>query len=154
VSGLIPAANDFEAGKLDATCIALPAPAVRKADASVGGIRWLKMDTGPEAEARVKKIKPDYGIMMVEPGPAAVGVEEPTAFLRIHNLIVTGAWVSDETVYKFAKAMVENKADLVKGHPIFNAFHTDKRMAPQFSSVQYHPGAIKFLRELGVWEGS
>jgi hypothetical protein len=153
VSGLIPAANDFEAGKLDA-CIALPAPAVRKADASVGGIRWLKMDTGPEAEARVKKIKPDYGIMMVEPGPAAVGVEEPTAFLRIHNLIVTGAWVSDETVYKFAKAMVENKADLVKGHPIFNAFHTDKRMAPQFSSVQYHPGAIKFLRELGVWEGS
>ena len=61
VSGLIPAANDFEAGKLDCTVIALPAPAVRKADAAVGGIVWLKMDTGPEAEARVKKIKPEYG---------------------------------------------------------------------------------------------
>lgn len=153
VSGLIPAANDFEAGKLDATCIALPAPAVRKADSSVGGIRWLEMGTGPEAEAAVRKIKPDYGIMMVNPSPANVGVDKPTPFLRIHNLIIAGSWVSEDTVYKFAKAMVENKAELVKGHPIFNGFFTDKRMDPPFSSVQYHPGAIKLMKELGVWEG-
>jgi TRAP transporter TAXI family solute receptor len=154
VSGLIPAANDFEAGKLDATSIALPAPAVRKADAAVGGIRWLEIPNDPAALARVKKVKPDYGLMTVKPSPAAVGVDKPTTFLRIHNLIVSASWVSDDVVYKFAKAMIENKPELVKGHPIFNGFFTDKRIAPQFSGVQYHPGAIKLFKEMGVWEGS
>lgn len=154
VSGLIPAANDFEAGKLDATLIALPAPAVRKADAAVGGITWLEMPTGPEAVKRVQKIKPDYGIMIVPPRPGAVGVKKPTPFLRIHNLIVSGAWVKDEIVYKFAKAMIDSKKDLVKGHPIFNGFFPkDKRVAPQFNGAKYHPGAIKLFKEMGVWGG-
>ena len=154
VSGLIPAANDFESGKLDCTVIALPAPAVRKADAKVGGIRWLEMPTGPEALKRVQAIKPDYGIMMVPPGPANVGVDKPTPFLQIHNLLIAGAWVSDDIVYKFTKAVLQNKKELIKGHPIFNGFFPDKRADPQFGGVQYHPGAIKAFKELGIWAGS
>lgn len=152
VSGLIPAANDFEAGKLDSTLIALPAPAVRKADAAVGGIRWLRMPNDDDAVARVRKVMPDYGIMMVNPSPAAVGVTEPTPFLQIHNLLIAGTHVSDETVYQFVKAIAEHKDELVKGHPIFNGFFTDARMAPHFASVEYHPGAIKYFKEKGVWK--
>ena len=154
VSGLLPAADDLKEGKLDATCIALPAPKVREVDAAVGGIRWLEMGTGPEAEKRVSEIKPNYGIMMVKPSPANVGVDKPTPFLRIDNLIIAGSWVKDETVYKFAKAMIQHRADLIKGHPIFNGFHTDKRMDPQYKGVKYHPGAIKLFKEMGVWQGS
>jgi TRAP transporter TAXI family solute receptor len=154
VSGLIPAANDFESGKLDATLIALPAPAVRKADAAVGGIRWLEMPTGPDAVARVKQIKPEYEIITVPPGPASVGVTEPTPFLGIHNLLITATWVSDEIVYKFTKAMLENKDELIKGHPMYNGYFTDERAAPQFKTVQYHPGAIKAFKEKGVWKGN
>jgi hypothetical protein len=153
VSGLIPAADDFKAGKLDATLIALPAPKVREVDAAVGGIHWLEMPNDAAALARVQKVKPDYGIMTVNPSPAAVGVTKATHFLLIHNLISTGAFVKDETVYKFVKAMAEHRDELVKGHPIFNGFHTDKRMAVQFKSVQYHPGAIRYFKEKGVWEG-
>ena len=154
VSGLIPQADDFKVGKLDASLIALPAPKVREVDASVGGIRWLSMPNTPEALARVKKVRPDYGIMTVNPSPAAVGVTGPTNFLLIHNLVVAGAHVSDDIVYKLVKAMVENKAELVKGHPIFNGFFPDVRAAEQFSSVQYHPGAIKYFKEKGFWKGS
>lgn len=154
VSGLIPAANDFKAGKLDATLIALPAPAVREADAAVGGIRWLKVPNDAAAQARVKKVKPDYELITVPPGPAAVGVTEPTVFLNIHNLIISATWVDDDTVYQFAKAMIENKPELIKGHPIFNGFFTDKRVAPQFAGVKYHPGAIKLYKEKGLWQGS
>jgi TRAP-type uncharacterized transport system substrate-binding protein len=153
VSGLIPAADDFKTGKLDATMIAPPAPKVKEVDAAVGGIRWLAIPDTPEAVARVQKIKPDYGIMTVRPPSPLVGVTEPTNFLRIHVLITAGTHVSDETVYKFAKAMVEHRAELVKGHPIFNGFHTDKRMAVQFTSVKYHPGAIKYFKEKGLWAG-
>jgi len=153
VSGLIPAADDVKAGKLDATMIAPPAPKVKEVDAAVGGIRWLEMPNTPEAEARVQKVKPDYGIMTVTPPSPLVGVTKPTNFLRIHVLITAGTHVSDATVYKFAKAMIENRDELVKGHPIFNGFHTDKRMAVQFQSVQYHPGAIKYFKEKGLWDG-
>jgi TRAP transporter TAXI family solute receptor len=154
VSGLIPQADDFKVGKLDASLIALPAPKVREVDASVGGIRWLSMPKTPEALARVKKVRPDYGIMTVNPSPAAVGVTGPTNFLLIHNLIIAGAHVPDETVYKLIKAVMENKGELAKGHPIFNGFFPDKRAAEQFSAVQYHPGAIKYLKEKGFWQGS
>lgn len=153
VSGLIPAADDFKAGKLDATLIALPAPKVREVDAAIGGIRWLSLPDDAEAVARVEKIKPDYGIMTVNPSPAAVGVTGPTNFLRIHNLIIAGTHASEDMVYKFAKAMVEHRAELVAGHPIFNGFHADQRISPQFKSVQYHPGAIKYFKEKGIWSG-
>lgn len=154
VSGLIPQADDFAAGKLDASLIALPAPKVREVDAAVGGIRWLSMPNTPEALARVQKVRPDYGIMTVNPGPANVGVTGPTNFLLIHNLITAGTHVPDDVVYKFLKAVMENKEELVKGHPIFNGFHPDKRAATQFSSVEYHPGAIKYFKEKGLWQGS
>jgi len=153
VSGLIPAADDFKTGKLDATMIAPPAPKVKEVDAAVGGIRWLAIPDTPEALARVQKVKPDYGIMTVRPPSPLVGVTEPTNFLRIHVLITAGTHVSDATVYKFAKAMVEHREELVKGHPIFNGFHADKRMAVQFTSVKYHPGAIKYFKEKGLWDG-
>ena len=153
VSGLIPAADDFKTGKLDATMIAPPAPKVKEVDAAVGGIRWLEIPNTPEALARVQKVKPDYGIMTVTPPSPLVGVTEPTNFLRIHVLVLAGTHVSDATVYAFAKAMIENRAELIKGHPIFNGFHTDRRMAPQFQSVQYHPGVIKYFKEKGLWEG-
>ncbi len=153
VSGLIPAADDFKTGKLDATMIAPPAPKVKEVDAAVGGIRWLAMPNSPEALARVEKIKPDYGIMTVSPPTPLVGVTGPTNFLRIHVLITAGAHVSEATVYAFAKAMIEHRDELIKGHPIFNGFHTDKRMAVQFKSVRYHPGAVKYFKEKGLWDG-
>ncbi|MBT3551117.1 MAG: TAXI family TRAP transporter solute-binding subunit [Rhodospirillaceae bacterium] len=155
VSGLMPQADDFAAGKLDASLIAPPAPKVREVDAKVGGIRWLDMPNTPEAIAMVKKIRPDYSIKTWMPGrPPLVGVKKPTNFLHIHSLITAGTHVSNETAYKIVKAMFENKKDLVKGHPMFGGFFPGKRMATQFSSVQYHPGAIKFYKEKGIWPGS
>jgi TRAP transporter TAXI family solute receptor len=154
VSGLIPQADDFKVGKLDASLIALPAPKVREVDAAIGGIRWVSMPNTPEALARVQKIRPDYGIMTVKPSPAAVGVTGPTNFLLIHNLISTGTHVSDDVVYKFLKAFMENKDELVKGHPIFKGFFADERAATQFKAVKYHPGAIKYFKEKGLWKGA
>jgi TRAP-type uncharacterized transport system substrate-binding protein len=41
----------------------------------------------------------------------------------------------------------------VKGHPSFGAF-TDAGMAAQFEDLQYHPGAVKFFKEAGIWKGN
>lgn len=155
VSGLIPAADDLKAGNLDATMIAIPTPKVRELHAAIpGGIRFLSINDSPEALKRVKAVRPYYGIITVKPNPSIPWVTAPVNVLNIYNLIVTSAKVPDATVYKFIKAVAENKQELVKGHPSLAAFFPDQRMAAQFGSVQYHPGAVKYLKERGFWPGS
>jgi len=154
VSGLIPAADDFKAGKTDGTSIALEAPKVKEVHAAIpGGVRFLSMPDTPQTRAALQKVKPEYGIMRIEPGPRFAGVLEPINVLRIDLMITTGGHVADEVVYKFVKAVAENKAELVKGHPIMNGFFPE-RMAQQYDTVKYHPGAVKYYRERGIWSGS
>ena len=154
VSGLIPAADDFKAGKTDGTTIALEAPKVKEVHAAIpGGVRFLSMSDTPQALAAVQKVKPEYGIMRIEPGPRFAGVTEPINVLRIDLMITTGGHVADDIVYRFVKAVAENKDEMVKGHPIMNGFFPE-RMAQQYDTVKYHPGAIKYYKERGIWAGS
>ncbi|MAF46806.1 MAG: TAXI family TRAP transporter solute-binding subunit [Rhodospirillales bacterium] len=153
-SGLIPAANDFKVGKNDGTTFAVGAPKVAEINAAIkGGLRFLSMDNSPAALARVKKVRPDYFIMTLKPNPRFAGILGPTNVLGVNLVITAGAHVSNDTMYKFVKAVAENKAALAKGHPSFNGFFPDKRMAKQYSSVRYHPGSIKYFKEKGIWPG-
>ena len=60
--------------------------------------------------------------------------------------------MSDEVAYKVAKAVYENKKLLAQGHPTFRGFNP-KTASKQFSVLKYHPGAIKFYKEVGIWQG-
>jgi TRAP-type uncharacterized transport system substrate-binding protein len=86
----------------------------------------------------------------VKPGRHIPGILKPTYLLAFDNALFTGAHVPDAVVYKVAKAFYENKAMLVKGHPMFHGFFP-KKAAKQFSTLNYHPGAIKFYKEVGIW---
>lgn len=151
-SGLIPAANDFKAGKLDATMFAVGAPKVAEVNAAVGGIRFLPIATTPDAVKKMKAVRDDYYPLTLKPAKPLVGILEPTALLTFDNVIATGTHVKDEIVYQFVKAVHENKAALAKNHPAFRRF-SPARMGKQFSAMNYHPGAIKFYKEKGIWQG-
>jgi len=151
-SGLIAAANDFKAGKLDATMFAVGAPKVAEVNAALGGIRFLPIITTPEAIAKMKGVRADYYPLTLKPAKPLVGILEPTPLLTFDNVIATGTHVPDDIVYQFVKAVYENKATLAKNHPAFRRFSPD-RMAKTFSVMQYHPGAIKFYKEKGIWKG-
>ncbi len=154
-TGLIPAANDFKVGRSDATLFAIVAPKVRELNAAIsGGIRVLSIEKTPASLAAMKKIRQDYKIITVRPGPPFPGVRGPTNVLGTPSVVTAGAHVSDETVYKVVKAMAENKAELVKGHPSFRPFDPKKRMAATYPGLQHHPGAIKFFKEKGIWSGN
>jgi len=73
--------------------------------------------------------------------------------LAFDNTISASVSVSDDIVYKLAKAIHDNKADLVQGHPSFFAVDP-KDLAKPFSILQYHPGAIKYYKEIGIWPKS
>lgn len=73
--------------------------------------------------------------------------DEPT--ITIWNVIVAGAHVSDETVYKFTKALFENEARVRSIHPSlaeFSLAHNSGNSTP----LAIHPGAERYYREKGL----
>jgi len=150
VPGLIRAANDFKEGKNDATAIAIVAPKVVELDNAVGGIRFLSLPEGPDALKALQSVHQDFIIVTVKPSKRQVGIEGPTRLFAIDITVTSSTHVADDVVYALTKTAYENKADLVKAHGSFRSFHP-KNMVKRSFSIPYHPGAIKFYKEVGLW---
>lgn len=150
-TNIIVGAEDFKAGKTDAFIFAIGAPKVAEVNSSVGGVRVLPIPNTPESLKAVKSVRPDYFLVTLPARMPFVGVLEPTTVMADDLVIYTSTRVPEKTVYEFVKALHPNKADLVKGHPSFNGFNKDL-MGKQFTVAKYHPGAIKFYKEIGIWK--
>ncbi|MBT7954111.1 MAG: C4-dicarboxylate ABC transporter substrate-binding protein, partial [Rhodospirillaceae bacterium] len=61
-----------------------------------------------------------------------------------------GSHVSNDLVYKVTKVMHGKRAALVKAFPGWGGFKNTK-MVIKFKGLTYHPGAIKFYKEKGMW---
>ena len=63
--------------------------------------------------------------------------------------LLAGAHVSDETVYKYVKAVVENHEAVKKIGGSLGAF-TQQLAARNESGVPWHPGALRYFKEKGL----
>jgi TRAP-type uncharacterized transport system substrate-binding protein len=63
-------------------------------------------------------------------------------------LVVAGAHVKDDVVYRIAKAMHENKPKLVESLKAFGGFNPEGMY--KATSAPFHPGAIKLYQEKGL----
>jgi TRAP transporter TAXI family solute receptor len=150
---LLRAADDFKAGRSDAFMFAVGGPKVAEAHASiVGGVRFLNMDPAPKAVESMQKVRHEYHVAMQQPAPHLAGVLGPTNLMEYYIVVMTHKNTPDDLVYKVVKTAHANKAALVAGHPSFNAF-TQAGMAVPHERLEYHPGAIKFFKEVGIWKG-
>ena len=150
VPDLIRAANDFMEGKNDATAIATVAPKVVEMNNAVGGIRFLSLPEGPDSLKALQSVHQDFFYVTVQPSKRTVGIEEPTRILAVDITVVSGTHVTDDVVYALTKTAYENKKDLVKAHGSFMSFFP-KNMVKRSFTIPYHPGAIKFYKEVGLW---
>jgi uncharacterized protein len=69
--------------------------------------------------------------------------------LVLWSAVLAGTHVSDETVYKFMKALAQNKDRVRSIHPSLAQFSVET-VARNPTKVPYHPGAERFYREAGV----
>ncbi|HEX7054055.1 MAG TPA: TAXI family TRAP transporter solute-binding subunit [Burkholderiales bacterium] len=148
VPNVVRGADDFMEGKLDGGFFALGAAKVAEVHKTVGGIRFLPVNDEPQALARIQKLMPYAYVTTVKPSPAFVGLDGPTKLLAYDYLVTVGKHVKDETVYKIAKAMYENKpklAESLKAFGIWDPNQIHKKMPAPF-----HPGAEKFYKEKGL----
>jgi len=153
VPNVVGGADAFVAGKTEMFFFALGAAKPREVDAGVSGIRMLSLTNTPENLATIRKHFPSGYIRLENPGPGNVGVLEPSYSLAYDGLVFGSAKTPDNTAYQVAKTMYENAKAMGDAFPPFKLFDT-KTMAKEFSTLQYHPGAVKFYKEAGIWPGN
>lgn len=150
-TNLLRAADDLKAGVLDATIFAIGAPKMAELDAAIG-IRFLSLDNTPEAAAAMAAVRPEYHIASQKALPHLNGVADGSNLMEYAMTVITHADADEEMIYNVAKTLHTGKADLVAAHPSFGAMNPDNLAVPQ-ADVQYHPGAIRYYKEVGIWKG-
>lgn len=150
VPGFVEGINAFMNGRVDAAYIPFNAAVGREAMASVpGGWRYLSVGSSPAVAAAMQKVLPSRPHAN-HPGRNAVGVvTDPTWLLQVDFTLLAGASVPDEVVYKVSKTLYENKKELVSMLGAFNDFDPEHMGQPHPNP--YHPGAIRFYKEVGHW---
>ncbi|MDI7259941.1 MAG: TAXI family TRAP transporter solute-binding subunit [Thermodesulfobacteriota bacterium] len=78
------------------------------------------------------------------------GVDKDKRTVATPNIIIVDAGLDEELVYKITKALFENIDKFRAGHPSANEFTLEG--ATKGSLVPFHPGAIKYFKEKGVWK--
>ncbi len=142
-------AEDFKSGKVDVLFFALGSAAIKEASAAVGGLRVLEVDNSPQTLKRIQTLLPGAYVLQISPDPSLDGIAKPTNLIAFDMVLNSSAKVPEDVVYKVAKALYENKKDLVATFPPFALFSPDKIAKPS-EGVPFHPGAMKFYKEAGL----
>ena len=100
--------------------------------------------------ARTRKFVPVAYASRIKPGKGRAGVNAPIWVFAVDFLVLVNKDVPDAEVYKLAKIMHDNKAGLAAGFGALHGFDPN-RMAKEVSKLQFHPGAIKYYKEIGEW---
>lgn len=149
----VPVSNPIESvravmdGRADAAQVAVGAPVATEAVAKIG-LRWLPVDPSPEAVKRLKEVV-DVAYVAEVPGGVHIGIPEPQLLMHLDVVFVAHEDISDAAVYELAKAVWEHDDELV-GKPGLFEWTEDKFLSTE-QRVPYHPGAINFYKEIGLW---
>ena len=138
-------------GKVEAASLAIGTAQVQRANVSLasrGGVRFLSVASTPEAVANIRKFLPARPVV-VKPAPHAIGIVAPTTVIEYSVFFSTHKDMPDDLVYTIAKTIHGGKGDMMKGHPVFRSFRPDSMT--EGIGVPWHPGAIKFYKEINQW---
>ncbi|MBI4321861.1 MAG: TAXI family TRAP transporter solute-binding subunit [Chloroflexi bacterium] len=135
-------------GRVDAVAAAVGMGSVAEADAKVG-LRFL--DQTPVSASALKNaqaLMPGGDVITVKKGPA--GVREDTPIWGYGMVFVASTYMSDDTAYTLVKSFWDNNETIRPMHQILLEW-THERFVYGKATLPFHPGAIKFYKEKGVW---
>ncbi|MCL4424411.1 MAG: TAXI family TRAP transporter solute-binding subunit [Firmicutes bacterium] len=104
-------------------------------------------------EEELKKMADKYGpiyFKLVIPKGTYKGFDEDVPVSGVANLLVVNEKMNPDLVYSIVKLMFDKKSDLVVVHK--EAENLKLETATTGSSLEFHPGAVKFYQEKGVWK--
>lgn len=149
VPNVVGGADEFEQGKADVFMFALGAGKVAEVNSKVP-VRVLAIDHSKEAMDRLRKFIPVAYATQVMPGHGHAGVDGPTWVYAYDYLVLANDKVADDVVYKLTKLLHDHSKELAANFGALSGFDP-KRMNKDMGPVQFHPGAIKYYKEIGEW---
>jgi len=142
----------FISGEIDVATVTPTVAALREAEAG-RGVRWIDMPgSDEEGWARVRASSSVFSPTTMTVG-VSISEEDPAELLGYrYPQLATYADVSDEDAYNLVKA-IDETYDLFKNvNPVMGRWNMeDAGTSP--AGAPFHAGAIKYLREKGVWDG-
>jgi TRAP transporter TAXI family solute receptor len=152
VSNYIKGGDFLAQGKVDLAIVAPGSGGSRKQHAELrnrGGMRFISI--GEDIDAMRKHFREAYP-RTLKADKSIPGLVEDITLMAYPFYVVTGKHVPEDVIYKIVKVMHENKDELTKAFAPFRNFDPKDQARPH-SSVSFHPGAIKYYKEIGIWQG-
>lgn len=139
-------------GYVDLALVSLNAGAGQEAAVKLkdrGGLCYLSLAEGEEAEAALTKVLPTGEITKLGQNEKTNGLQSWEAnLIQVPWMLLTNADVSDDVVYDLVRIIHDNKEALGNSFGAFKRAKFDQ-MAPA-SDTPYHPGALRYYKEVGV----
>ena len=125
---------------------AVPTPAATQASTSQD-IFFIPFD-----DAAKQSLFADYPFFNAITIPANTykGQTEPFASMNVGAMhLITAENTDENTVYEFVKTVYTHRAEVVKRHGAGKAINP--KNVVKDTGTSFHPGAIRFYREIGIW---
>ncbi|MDP2644412.1 MAG: TAXI family TRAP transporter solute-binding subunit [Desulfobacterales bacterium] len=133
-------------GKIDATYSSLGGAKMQEL-ATVRGARTLPF---PADKIKLLRVMPELiKVHMLEKGYMAP-IMEPTPVIGVQSILIGRDNLPDEAAYQIVKAILEHNAELLTVSVEFKEWGKKQAVTTDFT-IPYHPGAIKYFKEIGIW---
>lgn len=141
--------DGFKRGTLDAAIAAVGSKPTRDMKAAQGALRILPINDDRDSVARMRRHLPQSYVIRMKSNPKLPGLSRDVNIMAFDYTLWAHKDVKDDLVYRVARTMHERAADLRAAAPLWRGFKA-AGMAKK-AGIDYHPGAIRFYREKGLW---
>lgn len=148
--GVVASIGMVVQGRVDAAPIATGMPQLRKAHATVpGGLRIIPLGPKGTDEFLGKGMAGLYTVKQKH-SKRKPFVKGDITIAAFDSYLNAGTQVSDEDAYRMAKAVYDNWKQLQKDYPPLRGT-PQNGIAPANNPIPYHPGAVKYYKEVGLY---
>ena len=150
VSNFAEGARLLAQGDVEAVLLAPGSGVVRETHAQ-RPVRFLSAVEDDDAAEYLAAALPGSFPTLYEPSDDMPEIAEAVDLLGYQYALLTHAEADEEMVHEIVKALHENQTALAEAHGSFNGFDPDA-MATRVPGAVFHPAAIRFYEEAGIWE--
>jgi TRAP transporter TAXI family solute receptor len=139
-------ANELLTGRVDTiwSLLGIPLPAVQDVEAKEP-ITFLCLS--PDQMTAIRKAMPEFSPSTITAGTYR-SLDKDCATIGVYNFAIGRADLPDDLVYQVVKAAFENQPRLLKATS--TAHETLPQNADKDTFLPFHPGAVRYYREIGI----
>lgn len=148
--GLMDGITAVVEGRADAAPVATTMPVLIESQASVPGGLRIVANGSKAVDGFFAEEVTGVAVSTATPNENRPFIIGETSIVSYDTMLIANDTMSEEDAYTITKALYDNWADLQGDIGPLRGIAQDE-LALAEPSVPYHPGAIKFYKEVGLW---